>query len=227
MTCGQATFGFVRHNARVEARTRSRTINRLMTIPPISPVKTLAALVALVALAGCQPGPNPRPVPSVAQIGSELKCANGDHGFEDLQAGWGFCYPGTWKYQERSQGSQSPSGLDLTFDITDVPCASPATASARPVCSTDAGLFAFMIISTYERGTASNLLAWEQANLPVVPAGESISWANSLEAARLADGRRIALTPHHVVILDLHSGQGHLDLETQMSSRLDTWKFTF
>jgi hypothetical protein len=84
-----------------------------------------------------------------------------------------------------------------------------------------------MIISTYERGSSPDLASWEQANLAVVPAGETISWGDSLQAAKLADGRRIALTQHHVVIMDLHSGVGHLDLETQMSSRLGTWKFTF
>jgi hypothetical protein len=196
--------------------------------PPLpSPVKTFATLALVLVLAGCQAGPTPRPVPSVAQIGSNLKCASGDHGFEDSQAGWGFCYPGTWKYQERSQGSTSPPGLDLTFDITDIPCTSPTGASARPVCSPDAGLFAFMIISTYERGGSPNLASWEQANLVVVPSSDSISWGDAVEAARFSDGRRIALTQHHVVIMDLHSGVGHLDLETQMSSRLDTWKFTF
>jgi hypothetical protein len=202
-----------------------------MTSPLPSPVKTLATLVALVALAGCQPGSTTRPVPSVAQIGADLKCAAGDHGFEDLQAGWGFCYPGTWKYQERSQGIQSPqpNGLDLTFDITDVPCTSPpASASARPICAPDAGLFAFMIISTYDRVNATNLAAWESSYLTPPSASQTvIAWANAVEAAKLADGRRIALTAHHVVILDLHSGQGHLDLETQMSSRLNTWKFTY
>ena len=198
-----------------------------MPTPLPSPVKKLAAVAALVALVGCQPGPNPRPVPSVAQIGSNLKCSSGDHGFEDSQAGWGFCYPGTWKYQERSQGSASPPGLDLTFDITDIPCTSPTGASARPVCSPNAGLFAFMIISTYERGSSPNLASWEQANLVVIPTSDTISWGDAGEAARFSDGRRIALTPHHVVIMDLHSGQGHLDLETQMSSRLNTWKFTF
>jgi hypothetical protein len=196
--------------------------------PPLpSPVKTFATLALVLVLAGCQAGPTPRPVPSVAQIGSNLKCASGDHGFEDSQAGWGFCYPGTWKYQERSQGSTSPPGLDLTFDITDIPCTSPTGASARPVCSPDAGLFAFMIISTYERGGSPNLASWEQANLVVVPSSDTISWGDAVEAARFSDGRRIALTQHHVVIMDLHSGVGHLDLETQMSSRLDTWKFTF
>jgi hypothetical protein len=198
-----------------------------MPTPLPSPVKTFATVALVLVLAGCQTGPPTRPVPSVAQIGSNLKCASGDHGFEDPQAGWGFCYPGTWKYQERSQGSTSPPGLDLTFDITDIPCTSPTGASARPVCSPDAGLFAFMIISTYERGSSADLASWEQANLAVVPASETISWGYSVEAAKLADGRRIALTQHHVVIMDLHSGVGHLDLETQMSSRLDTWKFTF
>jgi hypothetical protein len=198
-----------------------------MPTPLPSPVKTFATVALVLVLAGCQTGPPTRPVPSVAQIGSNLKCASGDHGFEDPQAGWGFCYPGTWKYQERSQGSTSPPGLDLTFDITDIPCTSPTGASARPVCSPDAGLFAFMIISTYERGSSADLASWEQANLAVLPTSETISWGDSVEAAKLADGRRIALTQHHVVIMDLHSGVGHLDLETQMSSRLDTWKFTF
>jgi hypothetical protein len=198
-----------------------------MPSPQPSPVKTFATVALVLVLAGCQPGPTTRPVPSVAQIGSNLKCSSGDHGFEDSQAGWGFCYPGTWKYQERSQGSASPPGLDLTFDITDIPCTSPTGASARPVCSPDAGLFAFMIISTYERGSSPNLASWEQANLVVVPTSDTISWGDSVEAAKFSDGRRIALTQHHVVIMDLHSGVGHLDLETQMSSRLSTWKFTF
>src|SRR3981081_2417146 len=165
-------FGFVCHNARTDTHTRSRTICRLMPTPLSSPRKILAAVIAVVALAGCQSGPNARPVPSVAQIGSELKCLNGDHGFSDNQAGWGFCYPGTWQYRIRAQGSHSPAPheLDLTFDIIDVPCSSPsAGASARPVCSPGAGLFAFMIVSTYERGNLSNLATWAQARLPKVP----------------------------------------------------------
>ena len=39
-----------------------------------------------------------------------------------------------------------------------------------------------------------------------------------------ADGRRIALTPQQVVILTLHPG--NLDLESAMSARLNTWRFT-
>jgi hypothetical protein len=195
--------------------------------PPALPRKTLALAALLVTLAGCQPGQNPRPVPSVAQIGGDLKCVNGDHGFEDLQAGWGFCYPGTWRYNERSQGSQSPQGLDLTFDITNIPCTSTPGSNNAPVCSPNAGLFAFMIISTYVRGGATDLDSWVRANLSPAQAMEPITWGNANEAARFADGRRIALTPHHVVIMDLHSGEGLLDLEAEMSSRLDTWRFLY
>jgi len=199
--------------------------------PPSFPRKTLAAIAVLFSMAGCQPGQNGRPVPSVAQIGGDLKCVNGDHGFEDFQAGWGFCYPGPWRYVERSQGSQSPPGLDLTFDITNDPCSPPPTSGAplgpQAPCATDAGLFAFMIISTYERGDAPDLATWVHANLNPAPAMDSITWGNAVEAAHLADGRRIALTPHHIVIMELHSGAGLLDLETEMSSRLDTWRFSY
>jgi CxxC motif-containing protein (DUF1111 family) len=82
-----------------------------------------------------------------------------------------------------------------------------------------------MIISTYQRGDAGDLAGWAAANLKPAPQLETISWGNSVEAARLSDGRRIALTAHHVVILDLHSGL--LNLETEMSARLSTWKFSF
>jgi hypothetical protein len=160
-------------------------------------------------------------VPSVPQIGGNLKCAQGDHGYEDLQAGWAFCYPGTWKYIERSQAIPSPSGLDLTFDITNVPCTTPP--SGRPQCSPDAGLFAVMIISTYQREGSANLASWVGVNLKPAPDVQTISWGNAVEAVKLTDGRRIALTPNHVVIMDLHSGP--LDLEKEMSSRLGTWKF--
>lgn len=222
-----ATFRLEGHHARDEPATRSRTISRQM--PIAIPTKLIAVAAAVIVLAGCQPGSNPHPVPSVAQLGSDLKCAAGDHPFEDPQAGWGFCYPGTWRYELRAQGSQSPAPaeLDLTFDITDIPCAPASPGGGSPVCSPDAGLFAFMIVSTFERGASANLAAWEASNLNPAPDSQPILWGNSVEAARFADGRRIALTPNHVVILDLHSGQGHLDLETEMSARLDTWKFSY
>lgn len=192
---------------------------------PLPIPRPIPAIAAVLVLAGCSPASNPHPVPSVAQIGRDLKCASGDHGFEDLQAGWGFCYPGSWQYTERAQGSQSPPGLDLTFDITDVPC-NPVSPPPQGNCS-NAGRFGFMIISTYERGNATTLADWERSNLPTVPDSESITWGNSVAAARFLDGRRIALTAHHVVIMDLRSSNGLLDLEAQMSARLNTWKFSY
>lgn len=197
---------------------------------PKTPRQVLAVIAVAVVAAGCQPGSNARPVPSVAQIGGDLKCQAGDHGYEDPQAGWGFCYPATWRYNMRSQSTQAPLGLDLTFDITDAPCSTPppgaSGATAEPQCSPNAGTFAYMIVSTDERGDASDLSAWVKKNLPATDTiGDGISWGNAVEAAKLSDGRRIALTPHHVVILDLHPGL--LDLESAMSSRLDTWKFTY
>jgi hypothetical protein len=186
--------------------------------------KILTAVAMVIATAGCQPGSGSHPVPSVPQIGADLNCKNGDHGYEDQQVGWGFCYPGSWRYLERSQASASPPGLDRTFDITVFSCSSPAPGGS-PQCSPDAGDFAFMVVSTYERGSSTDLASWIQANLTDPPASESIKWGNSVEAVKLADGRRIALTPHHVVIMDLRPGP--LDLEGNMASRLNTWKFSF
>jgi hypothetical protein len=195
-----------------------------MPTPLPNPPKIVLAIALALVLASCQLGSSPRAVPSVPQIGGNLNCGQGDHGYEDPQAGWGFCYPAGWRYVERSQASQSPPGLDLTFDITDASCATPAAGSA-PHCSPDAGLFGFMIISTYERGSSADLTSWIDSNLPHPPASDSISWGNSVQALKLADGRRIALTPHHVVILELHPSP--LDLEGVMSTRLGTWKFSY
>jgi CxxC motif-containing protein (DUF1111 family) len=82
-----------------------------------------------------------------------------------------------------------------------------------------------MIISTDDRRGATDLSGWLSANLPHTTADDRISWGNAQEAVKLADGRRVALTPHSVVILDLHPSP--LDLEGEMSSRLGTWKFTY
>jgi hypothetical protein len=199
-----------------------------MRSPLPIPPKILAALALAFVLAGCQPGNNPRPVPSVPQIGGDLKCSQGDNGLSDQQAGWGFCYPDTWRYTERSQADTSPSGLDLTFDITCLKsckastCPSPA---ANGQCPPEPGLFGFMVISTYDRGSSSSVSSWIDSNLPGATAGDSISWGNSVEAVKLSDGRRLALTQHHVVVMDLHKGL--LDLEGEMSTRLSTWKFSY
>ena len=82
-----------------------------------------------------------------------------------------------------------------------------------------------MIISTYDRAGASNLNSWLVAKLPRSARGDPVDWGNALEATKLADGRLAALTPHDVVILDVHPSL--LDLDGEMSSRLATWKFTY
>jgi hypothetical protein len=199
-------------------------------------MKRLTVFVLVLVLAACQRGSNPQPVPSVAQIGEDIECASTDHAFEDAQAGWGFCYPGTWRYNERAQGNTGPTRLDLTFDVTDTQAAcpascpgcvapSPAPGVTPPACVRTSGLFGFMIISTYERLNAVDLVTWMQNTLPSVPDRQAIVWGNATEADLLSDGRRIALTPQRVVIMELRSGQGQLDLETEMASRLNTWKF--
>ena len=210
----------------------------------------LTSAILALAIVACQPGTNTHPTPSVAQIGADLHCGGGDHGYEDNAAGWGFCYPGTWKYTLRSQYITSPQELDLTFDITNVPCAS-APPNTKPVCGTGAGLFAFMIVYTFPRAGAPDLATWVQARLTpaqATPSGQPsstsqaspsavpsptpatltpIKWGNAKEAAMMPDGRRIALTPNQVVILELRSGFGLLDLESAMSTRLATWKFLY
>ena len=200
-----------------------------MPFPPPIPPKILAAAALVLLLASCQVGSSPRPVPTVPQIGSGLKCATGDHGYSDDQLGWGFCYPSSWRYTQKLQATDSPSGVDLTFEITCLTdcrpqCPTPESGTAAS-CPTETGLFGFMIISTYDRGGASDLDSWLVAKLPHASRGDPLDWGNALEAARLADGRLVALTQHDVVILDVHPSL--LDLGGEMSSRLGTWKFTY
>jgi hypothetical protein len=189
----------------------------MQPLQPIPPKILVAVLV--LALAGCQPS-NPHPVPSVPQIGANLKCAQNDHGYQDPQFGWGFCYPATWRYIERSQGVDAPKGVDLTFDIT---CLSQCRAST-PTAGAGNNLFGFMIVSTYERGDAGTLSTWLQENLNMAaPRLDQVEWGNASQAARLNDGRWIAMTAHYVVVLDVRSGL--LDVADEMADRLDTWKF--
>jgi len=196
-------------------------------------LKTPLTVLVLAMLAACSPGPTTVPVPQVTELGADLHCPNPDHGYEDAQAGWGFCYPSTWKYLPHTQNSAAPVGEDSTFDITDdSPCTTPP-AGAPPSCPATRGLFAFMIISTYDRGNSATLSDWVAKNesstfIDSFKNPSSISWANSTEALVFgSDNIRMALTPHHVVVLELRSGQGNLDLEAAMSSRLSTWKFTY
>jgi hypothetical protein len=200
-----------------------------MPSPPQIPPKLLAAAALVLLLASCQVGSSPRSVPTVPQIGSDLKCANGDHGYTDQQLGWGFCYPSSWRYTEKVQATDSPSGVDLTFEITclsDCKPQCPTPASGSPAsCPTEPGLFGFMIISTDDRAGASDLGTWLTTKLPRAARGDPVVWGNALEATKLADGRLVALTPHDVVILDVHPSL--LDLDGEMNSRLGTWKFTY
>ena len=214
-----------------------------MRSQPLPPKILIVAVV--LAIAGCQPGSNSHPVPSVAQIGADLKCSSGDHAFEDPQLGWGFCYPSTWKYIERAQAVSTPQGVDLTFDFT---CLSSCKTSTPG--TTGNNLFGFMIVSTYERAGAADLTSWLAANMPAKPSPSAspaaspraspraspaspspspaelqpLAWGNAQQAAVLPDGRIIGLTPQFVVILDVRSGT--LDLEGEMASRLATWKFS-
>jgi hypothetical protein len=189
-----------------------------MSLQPFPPKMLIVALV--LAVAGCQPGSGSHPVPSVAQIGADLKCSPGDHPFEDPQLGWGFCYPKTWEYIERAQALSAPQGVDLTFNIT---CLSACRAATPGAAGNN--LFAYMIVSTYKRDGAADLAGWAAANLSPPPTQlEPISWGNATEAGELPDGRRLGLTPQLVVILTVRSGT--LDLEGEMASRLDTWKFS-
>ena len=188
-----------------------------------------AVLMVLAMLSGCQAGSAPRSVPTVPQIGSGLKCASGDHGYTDQQLGWGFCYPSSWRYTQKLQATDSPAGVDLTFEITcltDCKPQCPTPSSGTPAtCPTETGLFGFMIVSTDNRGGASDLGSWLKSNLPHAQLGDRLDWGNAIEAANLDDGRRVALTQHDVVILDVHPSL--LDLNGEMASRLGTWKFTY
>lgn len=202
-----------------------------MPTPLPFPPKLVAAAGLALALAACQIGaPGPRSVPTVPQIGGDLKCASGDHGYEDQQVGWGFCYPSTWRYTEKIQATDNPTGVDLTFSITCLSdckpqCPTPATGQPPATCATEPGLFGFMIVSTYDRAGAGDLGSWLSTKLPQATKGDPLNWGNAIEAARLSDGRRAALTTHNVVILDVHPSL--LDLDGEMASRLGTWKFIY
>jgi hypothetical protein len=156
-------------------------------------------------------------------------CEQGDHAYDDRQLGWAFCYPGTWRFTQRIQRSDSPPGTDATFDVVnEPPCASPPEPGGRPVCPPSSGLFGFMIVGTYQRGTVSGLADWLKANEPADTATEPLSWGNAVEAVTVkGTARRYALTQHQVVLLDPRSGAGNLDLDSELAKRLKTWKFSF
>ncbi len=180
-------------------------------------MKIPAALLALLALAACEASAPQSAPPPPAPAGQKLACANGDHGLFEAQLGWGFCYPPNWRFRERVQTSTFPIGVDTTFDITD-------GSSKQPT----SGQFAFLIVGTYELGTATSLTEWLAANGVPDAQVETIRWGNAGEAVKLTNSSlRYALTKHHVVLLDPRQGAENLDLEGELAKRLGTWQFDY
>ena len=101
----------------------------------------------------------------------------------------------------------------MTFDvINDTPAGQPGS-----------GAFGFMIIGTYDRGGSTSLQDWLKTNLPADSGAlKPITWANSAQAGTDSNGHRFALTPHHVVEVDVRGDA----IAADMWQRLDSWKFT-
>lgn len=182
------------------------------------------ALLSTACTSTGTPGHNNRP-----PVEPTATCDSADHLFTDPQLGWSFCYPSTWRYQERDVAtcaigmpengscSDSPPGIDLTLDIIDF--------SKDPNLS---GLFGFMIISTYQRQGATTLENWTAQYAPQEQSLQPATWGNAQEAVQDGTtGDRFALTGHQVIELELHSGDGNLDLKGSMGQRLSTWEFTY
>jgi hypothetical protein len=176
-----------------------------------------AGLLAFVlaAVAACASGPTV-PVRSPSPSALQVRCAAGDAPMTEPQLGWAFCYPATWVAHERDESTTDPKGLDATFDITET-----SNGANR-------GLFGFMIIGTEDRAGAQDLQSWVAAHVGPDVKLRPIEWGNALEAGQDAStGKRYALTPHQVIVLELRSGAGNLDLEAAMSARLGTWRFVY
>ena len=146
------------------------------------------AVLAILPLAGCSLGPTakPAPAPTVATEGQGLKCSGGDHGIQEVQFGWSWCYPATWKFQERLQPTSQPKGVDATFDIV----------NDLPRGQVGSGDFGFLIVGTYQIGTAIDLAAWITANIGADEGLTAISWGNAKDAQQ--DG--------HVVVSHVPAG---------------------
>ncbi len=143
--------------------------------------------------------------------GAGLRCEATDHGLNVQQLGWGFCYPEGWRFRERDTSTTSPQGVDTTLDIV-----------GRD------GLFAFVIIGSYSRGSATSLSDWLARNAPDDQAGDPITWGNARQAVKVhGQLKRYALTDHRVYMLYEREGSGNLDVETEMSKRLGSWVFDF
>ena len=161
-------------------------------------------------MTGSPGAPRSTAPPQVSTQGAGTACDAADHGLFEAGIGWSFCYPGTWKFQERLQPTTSPKGVDATFDITD----------ASPRGSPGSGDFGFLIISTDQIAGAPDLKTWVATNIGAVTL-TPISWGNAREAAVDTAGRRFALTAHHVVEMDVRGDA----ISAEMAKRLVTWKF--
>jgi hypothetical protein len=174
----------------------------------------LLAVLSILPLAGCSLAaspPTPKPVPTIRTEGQDVKCAGGDHGIEEVQFGWSWCYPSTWKFQERLQPTSAPAGVDATFDIVnDVPSGQAGS-----------GDFGFLIVGTYQIGGAADLKAWVSTNIGAGEQLTPISWGNARDAEQDARGRRFALTDSHVVEMDVRGDA----ISAEMGKRLASWKF--
>lgn len=177
------------------------------------PKPTLALVCALLVLVGCSPNSTPpAPAPSAAASARPgLRCQGTDHGLNVLQLGWAFCYPSTWHFRERDVPTTVPAGVDTTLDIVG-----------------EGGFFGFMIIGSYDRRGAANLTEWLAANAPDDQAATSIHWGNAVEAVQVTGQlRRYAMTRSRVYFLSEREGEGNLDLDAAMTTRLPDWYFAF
>ena len=179
-------------------------------------LNALVAVLAILPLAGCSlsSSAKPAPAPTIRSEGQGVKCPTGDHGIEEVQFGWSWCYPSTWKFQERLQPTlpkTMPVGVDATFDIV----------NDLPPGQLGSGDFGFLIVGTYQVGGAADLPAWVSANIGADEELTSISWGNAKDAQEDTQGRRFALTGSHVVEMDVRGPA----IAAEMGKRLATWKF--
>jgi hypothetical protein len=179
---------------------------------PVLRSLTPLLLALALLLAACSTNSNPRAAeasPTVQPAGAGLHCQPDDHGLDVPELGWGFCYPSGWHFVEREATTTTPAGVDTTLDVV----------------GSD-GLFGFMIIGSYERGSAADLASWLAANAPADADDQSIAWGNAQSAVEVKGQlRRYALTRHRVYLLSLRQGANNLDLDAEMSKRLGTWNF--
>jgi hypothetical protein len=174
---------------------------------------TLVAILAILPLAGCSFASvaRPAPAPTIRTDGQNVKCPGTDHGIEEVQFGWSWCYPKSWKFQERLQPTQQPAGVDATFDIV----------NDLPSGQTGSGDYGFLIVGTYQIGSAADLPAWIAANVGPGEKLSPISWGNAKDAQEDTQGLRFALTGTRVVEMDVRGTA----ISAEMGKRLATWKF--